>query len=61
MYDFKPILYYYQALSPILNTRGITLWLSPILSIFSLDISGDGGGGNAICWSSTLDATMKYY
>jgi hypothetical protein len=54
---FKPVLYYYQSLSPILDTRGITLWISPVVAFFNFSFDAMGGGRDtAICWSSTLNA-----
>eukprot|EP01083_Nonionella_stella_P019101 53106_1 len=56
---FKPVLYYFQALSPMLNTRGITLWLSPVLAFFNFNLDAAGSDGSALCWSSTLNANTE--
>ena len=58
---FKPILYYFQSLYPIINTRGISLWLSPVLAFFNFNLDFAAGNDNNenpdLCWSRGLDAT----
>eukprot|EP01084_Bolivina_argentea_P110895 197961_1 len=53
---FKPCLYYFQSLNPIIDTRGITLWLSPVLAFFNFSFDTVGGQSSKICWSEELDA-----
>ena len=54
---FKPLLYYLQSLNLLLSTRGIKLWISPVLSVFNLSFEAVGGDDDGICWSDGLDAT----
>ncbi|ETO27429.1 hypothetical protein RFI_09705 [Reticulomyxa filosa] len=40
---FKPLTYYFQSLSYVLVQGGITLWLSPLLSVFEFQWNGGNG------------------
>ena len=53
---FKPLLYYLQSLNLLLSTRGIRLWMSPVLSVFNFSFEAVGGENAGICWSHGLDA-----
>ena len=54
---FKPLLYYLQSLNLMLSTRGVKLWMSPVLSVFNFSFEAVGGDDAGICWSHGLDAT----
>ena len=56
---FGPLLYYSQSLDLILSTRGIKLWMTPVLSALNFSFEAVDKDAGGLCWSDGLDAKAR--